>query len=421
MLIIYWDVRNLSDRIPTVRQLLSTHKPDLFVLANAWNYIKYFRNSPGRDMDGVPYDNWGLDTDGAPYNTLAFSARNASYGIFVIARDGVIDDTDYQYANTYLPDSPNNRFYALTTSDGFTITTVCAPTYGYKAARHAARRDFDSRLFEIARDTLAPNSKPTLLLGNFQVAHTDMDISWFLTSKTQQLVNPQLRANFQSILNLGYQDMFRAFNPAAGYYNAFRRSEDQAYVKNNIGARTTYAIAPNGLGERVTRCWHIPVFDSHYYPLAIHITPTDASKGESHEIHFTQPPALTPDAPIYPDTGSAVLYATINLNVPAYLHYAPRFQWFRDDENGTPQEVVDSEHVDGAFRRGGDITALYLSQLSPSTLGVYSLRVQNQFHTLWSERVGVFITAYPPEYYETPDAFGGYTDPSPSNPYVTGD
>ncbi len=427
MLVIYWDCRDILYHLDSIRLILTRERPDLFILSNAWSYLNKgippihqitSPSTPGSD----PSPAWGWDQDNRPYKEVSYSklARH-SYAIVAIAREGVLMDSMFNPSGSRIVgDNDDIRLVSLETTDGFNIVAVCAPSHSQKPFKRQRRLDFDQRLLAAAalpldRDTIPP-PVPVLYIGNFQVAHTELDIHPFLVTPTQNLVNPRTRANFRSLLALGYYDMFRAFNPSGGYYNAFRQGSSDQYQSKNLGARTTYALAPHDLRERITRCWTPTRMGlTHYHPIAVYILPTDSSKGDASLIEFLYPqPGVSPSNPvrIY---DSFALDIQINVNFPPYVSYAPTFQWFKDDT-----EISDNDsRFQNPFSRGYSSSVFSVYNAQPSDSGSYRVRVQNTFHTVWSEPIDIVVLDE--SNWELAGFLGPYQDAPPNNPYLLGE
>lgn len=412
MLVIYWDCRKILRELDLIRLFLTRERPDLLILSNAWDYVSKGVTNPSSV--------WGQDQDGNPYKEFSYSrTERHSYAVLAIAREGVLKDYIYMPSEKPVGDSYDaNRIATFYTTDGFDIAVVCAPSYPQKSIKRQRRIVFNQRLLDCAAAAAITNAvpppQPVLFIGNFQVAHTELDIHPFMVTPTQRLVSPTLRANFQSILNLGYYDMFRAFNPSGGYYNAFRRSRNDVYENKNLGARTTYALASRVIRERITRCWH-PNFNlSHYHPIAVYILPTDSSKGNASPIKLTHSEPFVSPTNTVRSGDNFSLDIEINLNFPPYLPYAPTYQWFKD---GT--EVSDNDpRFQDPFTRGYDYSVFIVFNAQPSDSGSYRVRVQNTFHTVWSDPVDVVVLDELDESNPNYEMFfGPYQNSEADNPY----
>uniref|UniRef100_A0A7S1WYZ2 Endonuclease/exonuclease/phosphatase domain-containing protein n=1 Tax=Tetraselmis chuii TaxID=63592 RepID=A0A7S1WYZ2_9CHLO len=143
----------------------------------------------------------------------------------------------------------------------FFVVGSYVPNSGMKLERLAYRTeqwDEDLRTYLAALAT----RKPTMLLGDLNVAHLDIDIYNVQSKHVAKSAGttPQERASFGELLGRGWVDGFRHLHPSAtGCYTYWSvRAGNRA---TNRGLRLDYCVLSDGLtktageGLRLHDCW----------------------------------------------------------------------------------------------------------------------------------------------------------------------
>lgn len=93
-------------------------------------------------------------------------------------------------------------------------------------------------------------SKNVILIGDFNIAHTELDVENSKSNMNNIMFTPEERQQISNILDLGYVDSFRIHNKDKGYYTWFPYSFD---AKNrNMGWRLDYLFVTENLGQAVS-------------------------------------------------------------------------------------------------------------------------------------------------------------------------
>lgn len=96
-------------------------------------------------------------------------------------------------------------------------------------------------------------NKPVILIGDFNIAHTEIDLARPKDNKNNTMFTPTERQQIDKIINLGFIDSLRQFNKKGGnytwwpyYYNARQR---------NLGWRIDYCFLTKKLKNKLKKAF----------------------------------------------------------------------------------------------------------------------------------------------------------------------
>lgn len=138
--------------------------------------------------------------------------------------------------------------------NGVRFVNVYAPHSHRKLLRLAAKESFLAALTEFL-DHSDP-SLPSVLLGDFNIAHKDIDLANAKANMKNAGFLPQERAWIDTLLSRNYIDVFRHFDPNPGHYTWWSMRE--GVKERNIGWRLDYIFADCRLTAKFRSCWHLP-------------------------------------------------------------------------------------------------------------------------------------------------------------------
>lgn len=112
--------------------------------------------------------------------------------------------------------------------------------------------------------------KPVIFCGDLNVAHTEIDLTNPRTNRRNAGFTDEERANFTRLLDAGFIDTFRAFEPGPGHYSWW--SQIMNCRARNIGWRVDYFVASEKLRPALKRAWIQPeVLGSDHCPVGLEI------------------------------------------------------------------------------------------------------------------------------------------------------
>jgi exodeoxyribonuclease-3 len=113
-------------------------------------------------------------------------------------------------------------------------------------------------------------TKPVLLCGDFNVAHTELDLANPKQNIGKHGFTDQERSGFQSIINADFVDIFRKFNRNGGNYTWWTHWSNAR--ARNIGWRIDYWLASKSITNKVIDAKiHADIIGSDHCPISIEV------------------------------------------------------------------------------------------------------------------------------------------------------
>jgi exodeoxyribonuclease-3 len=150
------------------------------------------------------------------------------------------------------------------------IVSVYVPNAKRDLSRLADRQDWD-RCF-LAYLQALEQQKPVVCGGDFNVAHTALDLARPKANEGQHGFTPEERAGFQKIVDAGFVDGFRYLHPGAPHHYTWWRQFGGARQRN-VGWRIDYIIISASLLPRLRSATILSeVSGSDHCPVAIELS-----------------------------------------------------------------------------------------------------------------------------------------------------
>ena len=195
MKIATWNVNSIRVRLPHVIDFIKKQSPDVLLL----------QELKAQDQD-IPKS----DLEDKGYNVI-FKGQKAYNGVAILSKHPVSDvvsslyDSDEQarYLECWV-DSKNSGFRVASRylPNGNPINTE---KFEYKIEWMTKLKQHVKKLLD--------NEESIILGGDFNVCPEDRDAANPETMKNDALFQPEARAKFREIINLGYYDAWRSLNP----------------------------------------------------------------------------------------------------------------------------------------------------------------------------------------------------------------
>ncbi len=135
------------------------------------------------------------------------------------------------------------------------FVTVYVPNSGRGLPRLAYRKKWDADFLKYLQQL--ENKKPVLVCGDFNVAHTEIDLSHPKENYNKTAGYTQIEIDgFKNFLNEGFIDTFREFNQEKGHYTYWSYMFNAR--KNNIGWRIDYFLASKELKTKLKDAFILP-------------------------------------------------------------------------------------------------------------------------------------------------------------------
>jgi exodeoxyribonuclease III len=149
------------------------------------------------------------------------------------------------------------------------VVSVYVPNAKRDLSRLPARQDWD-RCF-LAYLQALERQKPVVCCGDFNVAHTAIDLARPKANEGHHGFTPEERAGFQTFLDAGFIDSFRHLHPGAPQHYTWWRQFGGARQRN-IGWRIDYILISAALLPRLRAATILSeVYGSDHCPVAVEL------------------------------------------------------------------------------------------------------------------------------------------------------
>ena len=239
MLIASWNVNSISVRLPHLLSFLEQWKVDHLGLQELKCTDDKF---PYSQLSEIGYSSHvkGEKT----YNGVALLSRNnseQSCELFADVLPGAPDPQQSRLIAVHLPDCDLN-ILNLYVPNG---SAVGSEKYEYKLKWFEALLSFVETSYR--RDARL------IIMGDFNIAPTDLDVHDPELWKDQVLVSQRERDCFSRLLDLNLVDSFRALNPEAGLFSWW--DYRQMAFRRNHGLRIDHILVSRPLMPLVKKVW----------------------------------------------------------------------------------------------------------------------------------------------------------------------
>ncbi|MCR5153573.1 MAG: exodeoxyribonuclease III [Lachnospiraceae bacterium] len=177
-------------------------------------------------------------------------AKKGYAGTMVLYKKGLSGKADRPAIGA--PDTMDFEGRLLTVEfDKFYFVNVYTPNAGDGLKRLADRQKWD----ELYADYLAKldKKKPVIACGDFNVAHTEIDLANPEANHFSAGFTDEERAGFTNLLAKGFTDTFRYLNKDLKDVYSWWAQRVKTSKINNAGWRIDYFVVSNGIKDKVTR------------------------------------------------------------------------------------------------------------------------------------------------------------------------
>ena len=195
MKIATWNVNSIRVRLPHVIDFVKKQSPDVLLL----------QELKAQDQD-IPKS----DLEDTGYNVI-FKGQKAYNGVAILSKHPVSDIVSSLY------DSDEQARYLECWVDaknsGFRVASIYLPNGNpINTEKFEYKIEWMTKLKQHVKKLL-DNEESIILGGDFNVCPEDRDAANPETMKNDALFQPETRAKFREIINLGYYDAWRSLNP----------------------------------------------------------------------------------------------------------------------------------------------------------------------------------------------------------------
>ncbi len=159
-----------------------------------------------------------------------------------------------------VPDNMDSegRIITLEFNNSF-ISTVYTPNSGSKLNRLDYRIEWDKAYLKYIKSL--DNIKPVIFSGDFNVAHTELDIKNHKTNHHSAGFTDEERNSFSNLINNGFVDTFRYIHPEIDNVYTWWSQISKTSKLNNSGWRIDYYLISNRLSDKIISSNVLNTFD----------------------------------------------------------------------------------------------------------------------------------------------------------------
>lgn len=239
---------------------LKAHNPDILC-------IQETKASQDQiEVDLPDYEEYWHSAEKKGYSGTAIFTKHSPLSVI----NGLPEDimAKYQLADSYGDTTKEGRVIAAE-FEPFYVATVYTPNAKDDLSRIPMRQAWDPAFLEYM-DRLQ-QEKPVIFCGDFNVAHTELDLARPKQNQGKKGFTLEERAGFDAMLSKGFRDSFRIFNQEGGNYSWW--SHFGGARERNIGWRIDYVMVSESLAPLLKSARiHPEVYGSDHCPVSVEVT-----------------------------------------------------------------------------------------------------------------------------------------------------
>ncbi len=262
MKIYSWNVNGIRAVLKRgdLQSFISTHDPDILCLQET----KAEQNQVEVDLED--YEEYWHSADKKGYSGTAIFTKHSPIEVY----KGIPEHIAQKYAlkDQYGDTTAEGRVLTLE-FEGFFVSTVYTPNAKDDLSRIPMRQAWDPAFLEFIKEL--EMQKPVIFCGDFNVAHTELDLARPKDNKGKKGFTEEERTGFSNIIESGFVDSFRVFEKEGGHYTWWSHFA-QARARN-VGWRIDYVLVSKSLVSILKRARiHDDVFGSDHCPVSVELS-----------------------------------------------------------------------------------------------------------------------------------------------------
>lgn len=243
-----------------LQQFLADYDPDILCLQET----KAQREQV--EIDLGEYEEYWSSAEKKGYSGTAIFSKVSPEAVFYGLPSDIVDS--YELTDSYGDASTEGRVTTLE-FEGFYVSTVYTPNAKDDLSRIPMRQAWDPAYLEYMK-RLA-KEKPVIFCGDFNVAHTELDLARPKENIGKKGFTSEERSGFDAMVAAGFTDTFRHLHPnEGGHYTWW--SHFGAARARNVGWRIDYVmISPELLPFLTAAHIHSEVMGSDHCPVGVEL------------------------------------------------------------------------------------------------------------------------------------------------------
>jgi len=241
------------------QSFMQSHQPDVLCLQET----KAERGQIEIDLPGY-CESWNSAARKGYSGTALFSRRQPIRVVNGFPREFA---ERYSFADELERDSAEEGRVITAEFDEFHVVTVYTPNAKDDLSRLSLRyKHWDPAFLAYCR--LLESSKPVILCGDLNVAHTELDLANPKPNRGRKGFTDEERKGFQNFIDAGFVDTFRLFTQGNGHYSWWSHFANSR--ARNVGWRIDYFLVSAALRRRVAAAdIHADVIGSDHCPVSV--------------------------------------------------------------------------------------------------------------------------------------------------------
>lgn len=262
MKIYSWNVNGIRavHKKGDLETFIKKHQPDILCLQETK------ANQDQIDLDWPDYEDFWFSAEKKGYSGTAIFTKIPPLEVI----EGLPADIckKYALADSYGDTTKEGRVL-VAEFEGFYVATVYTPNAKDDLSRIPMRQAWDPAFLEYM-DRLQ-GEKPVIFCGDFNVAHTELDLARPKENRGKKGFTEEERSGFDAMVEKKFVDSFRIFNHENGNYTWWSNFGNAR--ERNVGWRIDYVMISEELAPLVKSARiHADVFGSDHCPVSIDIS-----------------------------------------------------------------------------------------------------------------------------------------------------
>ena len=262
MKIYSWNVNGIRAvyKKGALQEFVAKHQPDVLCLQETK------ANQDQVDVELPEYEEYWCSAERKGYSGTAIFTKETPLDVRLGLPEHLIKK--YQLTDEYGDTASEGRVIAVE-FEGFFVATVYTPNAKDDLSRIAMRQEWDPAFLDYMKELEA--EKPVIFCGDFNVAHTELDLARPKQNIGKKGFTEEERNGFDNMLSAGFVDTFREFHKDGGHYTWW--SNWGAARERNIGWRIDYVMVSEALHPFIKHARiHPQVMGSDHCPVSIDIS-----------------------------------------------------------------------------------------------------------------------------------------------------
>ena len=247
------------ERKGLLRPFLEAHQPDVLCIQET----KASQDQITLDLQD--YEEFWHSAEKKGYSGTAIFTKESPLEVII----GMPKDIEekYQLTDSYGDTTKEGRVITAE-FEAFYISTVYTPNAKDDLSRIPMRQAWDPAFLEYMKRL--EETKPVIFCGDFNVAHTELDLARPKDNHGKKGFTTEERAGIEAMVQSGFVDTFRIFNKENGNYTWWSHFGNAR--ERNVGWRIDYVMISKDLAPLVKSARiHADVHGSDHCPVSINI------------------------------------------------------------------------------------------------------------------------------------------------------